>query len=88
MINVSDAQGASVNHVEIFVDGRKQCDTAPCIVDQIAAGPHDVKLLADGFDAPAVQTVTVEVHKDANAAFQPGVLRPAPASASAGRSPA
>ncbi|HTB75502.1 MAG TPA: hypothetical protein VK762_19760 [Polyangiaceae bacterium] len=72
VINVADAQGASVNHVEIFVDGRKQCDTAPCIVDQVAAGPHDVKLLADGFDAPPVQTVTVESRKDANAAFSLG----------------
>src|SRR5882672_1699517 len=41
VINVADAQGGGVNHVEIFVDGRKQCDTAPCIVDQVAAGPHD-----------------------------------------------
>ena len=52
VINVADSQGGSVDHVEIFVDGRKQCDTAPCIVDQVAAGPHDVKLLADGFDTP------------------------------------
>ncbi len=72
VINVTDSQGGAVNHVEIFVDGRKQCDTAPCIVDQVAAGPHDVKLLADGYDAPAVQTVTVESRKDATAAFALG----------------
>jgi serine/threonine-protein kinase len=72
VINVTDAQGAGVNHVEIFVDGRKQCDTAPCIVDQVAAGPHDVKVLADGFDAPPVQTVTVESRKDETAGFTLG----------------
>jgi serine/threonine-protein kinase len=72
VINVTDAQGGAVNHVEIFVDGRKQCDTAPCIVDQVAAGPHDVKLLADGFEAPPVQTVTVESRKDVTAAFSLG----------------
>jgi hypothetical protein len=72
VINVADQQGGAVNHVEIFVDGRKQCDTAPCIVDQVASGPHDVKLLADGYDAPAVQTVTVESRKDATAAFTLG----------------
>jgi len=72
VVNVADAQGGSVNHVEIFVDGRKQCDTAPCIVDQVAAGPHDVKLLADGYDAPPVQTLTVESRKDATAAFSLG----------------
>src|ERR1019366_2118482 len=37
VINVADAQGAGVNHVEMFVDGRKQFHTAPCIVDQVAA---------------------------------------------------
>jgi serine/threonine-protein kinase len=72
VINVADAQGGAVNHLEIFVDGRKQCDTAPCIVDEVAAGPHDVKLLADGYDAPPVQQVTVESRKDATAAFSLG----------------
>jgi hypothetical protein len=72
LINVTDSQGGAVNHVEIFVDGRKQCDTAPCVVDQVNAGPHDVKLLADGYDAPPVQTVTVESRKDATAAFTLG----------------
>src|SRR6185312_3685388 len=54
-INVTDAQGAAVNHVEIFVDGRKQCDTAPCKVEQLSAGTHDVKLLAEGYETPPVQ---------------------------------
>jgi hypothetical protein len=72
VVNVTDSQGTGINHVEIFVDGRKQCDTSPCVVDQVAAGPHDVKLLADGFDAPAVQTVTVESRKDSAAAFTLG----------------
>ncbi|HEX4448560.1 MAG TPA: PEGA domain-containing protein, partial [Polyangiaceae bacterium] len=72
VINVTDAQGAPVNHVEIFVDGRKQCDTAPCVVDAVNAGPHDVKLLADGYDMPPVQTVSVESRKDATAAFTLG----------------
>jgi serine/threonine-protein kinase len=72
LINVADSQGASVNHVEIFVDGRKQCDTAPCVVDQVASGPHDVKVLADGYDAPPVQTITVESKKDETANFTLG----------------
>ncbi|HEX3769431.1 MAG TPA: PEGA domain-containing protein [Polyangiaceae bacterium] len=72
VINVADSQGAGVNRVEIFVDGRKQCDTAPCTVDQVAAGPHDVKVLADGYDAPAVQTITVESRKDEIASFTLG----------------
>ena len=38
VVDVTDAKGGSANHVDIFVDGRKQCETAPCIVDQVAAG--------------------------------------------------
>jgi hypothetical protein len=72
VINVADAQGGSVNHVEIFVDGRKQCDTAPCPVENVGAGQHDVKLLADGYDAPPVQTVSVESRKDTVVAFTLG----------------
>ncbi len=72
VINVSDTQGGSVNHLEVFVDGRKQCDTSPCIVDQVAAGLHDVKVLADGYEAPPVQSVAVESRKDTPSAFTLG----------------
>jgi serine/threonine-protein kinase len=69
LVNVTDTKGGSVNHVEIFLDGRKQCDTAPCIVDQVGTGPHEVKLFADGYDTPPVQTVSVESRRDAPANF-------------------
>jgi hypothetical protein len=72
VINVSDPQGTTVNHLEVFVDGRKQCDTAPCIVDQVGAGLHDVKVLADGYETPAVQSVSVESRKDSPVAFTMG----------------
>jgi hypothetical protein len=72
LINVADTQGSAVNHLEVFVDGRKQCDTAPCIVDQVGAGLHDVKVLADGYDAPPVQSVAVESRKDSAIAFSLG----------------
>jgi serine/threonine-protein kinase len=69
LVNVTDSKGGSVNHVEIFLDGRKQCDTAPCIVDQVATGSHEVKLFADGYDTPPVQSVSVESRHDAPANF-------------------
>ena len=72
LINVADTQGGVVNHLEVFVDGRKQCDTAPCIVNQVGAGLHDVKVLADGYDAPPVQSVAVESRKDSAIAFSLG----------------
>jgi hypothetical protein len=69
-INVTDAKSAAVNRVDIFVDGRKTpCETAPCIVDQISAGSHEVKVIADGYDTASSQSVNVESGKDATAAF-------------------
>lgn len=70
VINVADAKSGSVNRVDIFVDGRKTpCETAPCVVDQVSSGTHEVKVLAEGYDAPAPQTVSVESRKDAVASF-------------------
>ena len=69
-INVNDAKNGAVNRVDIFVDGRKTpCETAPCTVDQVSAGSHDVKVLAEGYDTVAPQTVNVESGKDATATF-------------------
>lgn len=75
VVNVNDAKGASVNRVDIFVDGRKQCETAPCLVEQVAAGSHEVKVVADGFPTAAVQTVAVEGRKEASATFTLGSAR-------------
>jgi len=61
-INVTDAKGAMVNRVDIFVDGKKECETAPCILD-VTSGAHEVKALAPGADA-AIRAVTVESRKD------------------------
>lgn len=72
LVNVTDAKGSSVNRVEIFVDGRKYCETVPCRVEGESPGAHEVKVLADGFEAPPVQTVTVEARKDATATFALG----------------
>ena len=64
-VNVADIKGVTINRVEIFVDGKKQCETAPCIVDQVSAGAHEVKVLAVGYDTPADRAVSVEARKDA-----------------------
>ena len=68
VINVTDPKGASVGRVDIYVDGRKQCETAPCMVDE-SAGAHEVKVLADGYDVPATQGINVESRKDSMATF-------------------
>jgi hypothetical protein len=68
VVNVTDPKGAAVGRVDIYVDGRKQCDTAPCIVEQ-SSGAHEVKVLADGYDLPSAQGVNVESRKDSMATF-------------------
>src|SRR5579883_2702369 len=72
VINVTDPRGSAVGRVDIFVDGRKQCDTAPCIVDQLSSGAHDVEVLADGYEPPPVQTINVESRRDNPATFTLG----------------
>ncbi|MDP9001950.1 MAG: PEGA domain-containing protein, partial [Myxococcota bacterium] len=72
VINVTDPRGSAVGRVDIYIDGRKQCDTAPCIVDQLSSGTHEVKVLADGFEAPAMQAITIESRKDSMATFALG----------------
>jgi serine/threonine-protein kinase len=69
VINISDSKGASVNRADIFVDGRKQCDTAPCRVEDMSAGSHEIKVLSEGSETPLVLSVAVESGKEATAAF-------------------
>jgi serine/threonine-protein kinase len=69
LVNVTDAKGAGLNRVDIFVDGRKVCDTAPCKVEQVGAGSHEIKVLAEGFDTASTQTVAIESHKDSSVSF-------------------
>ncbi len=69
VVNVTDPKGSAVGRVDIYVDGRKQCDTAPCIVEQQSTGTHEVKVVADGYDVPTSQGLTVEWRKDVQATF-------------------
>ena len=69
-INATDGKGGSVDRLEIFVDGRKTpCETAPCIVDQVSAGSHEVKVLADGYETAQPQAVNVQSGGDAPVTF-------------------
>jgi len=76
-VNVTDQRGAGVNRVDIFVDGKKmsQCDTAPCVLEGQTTGSHEVKVLAEGYDAPAVKAIVVDAHHDTPADFVVGSSR-------------
>lgn len=69
VVNVADQRGAAVEGLEIYIDGKKFCEAAPCIVDQVSSGVHEVKLSAPGYDAPAAKAVTIEAGKDSTIEF-------------------
>jgi serine/threonine-protein kinase len=68
-VNVVDQKGGSVNGLKVLVDGKEQCSSSPCIVREIVAGPHEVKVAADGYDSPAPKAVSIERGKDTQIDF-------------------
>jgi serine/threonine-protein kinase len=68
-VNVADAKGSRIPRVSISIDGKPQCDSAPCIVAGVAAGSHTVKVEANGFEPPADKAVAVEPRKDTTVDF-------------------
>ncbi|HSO37334.1 MAG TPA: protein kinase [Labilithrix sp.] len=69
VVNVADAKGGAVSKIEIIVDDKKACDSAPCIVRDVQSGVHQVKVVAQGFEPPAPRAVTVEARKDSSIDF-------------------
>jgi hypothetical protein len=68
-VNVADAKGAPIPHLQIFIDGKKQCESAPCIVSDVATGSHTVKVEASGYDPTVDKAVAVESKKDMTVDF-------------------
>jgi serine/threonine-protein kinase len=70
VVNVADSKGAAVPSLEVVVDGTKRCESAPCIVREMPAGVHEVKISAKGFEPPAPRAVTIESGRDVPTDFQ------------------
>jgi serine/threonine-protein kinase len=68
-INVADAKGGNVHNLQVSVDGKLQCDSAPCVVHNLSAGSHTVKVEATGYQQPADKAVAVESGKDVTVDF-------------------
>ncbi len=69
-VNVTDAKGGPVNHVSVFVDGAQApCEVAPCILEKLSSGVHQVKVEADGYEVPAAKAVTVNSGQSATVDF-------------------
>lgn len=62
---VAGPDNTSIDAVQIFVDHRKECDVAPCVVHHLNSGfAHIVSVLAPGFVTPAAQPVRVRAGHD------------------------
>jgi hypothetical protein len=62
-IDVSQSEGGpSVGNVDVYVDDKKQCSVAHCVVADLVPGLHSVKVLAEGF-APATEYKVVETRE-------------------------
>ena len=70
VVNVADSKGGAVQNLEVVVDGTKRCDSAPCIIREISAGVHEVKVSAKGYDPLAARAVTVDSRRDITSDFQ------------------
>jgi serine/threonine-protein kinase len=72
VVNVSDQRGATVNRLDVFVDGEKtNCATAPCYLPY-GQGTHEVKVVAEGYDVPAPQAVVVKSGDSTTVTFTVG----------------
>jgi len=60
VVDVRDPKGQALPRAEIFVDGRKVCDSTPCIVPDLEAGPRLIKATSPGFQTANPTTVQVE----------------------------
>lgn len=57
-IEVKTKSEKAIGKLDIFVDGQKRCDTTPCTVDDLEAGPHKVKVVLG--ELQAVEDVRVD----------------------------
>jgi serine/threonine-protein kinase len=64
VVNVADNKGAPVKALEVSVDDKQVCTSSPCIVPNVNAGVHSVKVSANGYEPLAPLAVTVEARKD------------------------
>jgi serine/threonine-protein kinase len=62
-IDIRSATGGSIPKAEIYVDGQKKCDTAPCVVPDLEPGSKNIKIIAPDF-AVLEQIETIEAGQE------------------------
>ena len=60
IVTVSGPGNQSIDGVEVIADDVARCESAPCRVEDLAAGTHFVKVSAKGYAATAARAVAVQ----------------------------
>jgi serine/threonine-protein kinase len=78
------SKSGQIDRAEVYVDGEKRCDVAPCVVSDLAPGARQVQVIAPGYP-PTTQTEVVEPGKQrlALVSFVSGAAGAQPAGAAA-----
>jgi serine/threonine-protein kinase len=63
-IDIQARSGSPVGKTEIFVDGKKECDTTPCVVSELSPGSKTIKIIASEFAPVQPVMATVEAGKE------------------------
>jgi hypothetical protein len=71
-VTVNDGKGQAVVQAVVSIDGQKKCDQTPCLVDQVSAGSHDVKVAPINGDPPPDQVVDVTSGRQTAVVFSLG----------------
>ncbi len=56
-IEVASADGRNLDRIDGMVDGKHECDTAPCLIKDLDLGEHVIKVFANGYDKPEEQAI-------------------------------
>ncbi|MEZ4376361.1 MAG: protein kinase [Polyangiaceae bacterium] len=59
VVTVSGPNNRAVDALQVYVDGAKKCEASPCILKDIEAGTHMVRVVASGYQETADQAIKV-----------------------------
>ena len=70
-IEVVDSKGESVDALEVYLDGRREgCETSPCILRDVPASPHDIKVKAAGYEKAEPKHLELKGGEDAKVSYK------------------
>src|SRR5690606_27498246 len=59
VVTVAGPGNRAIDSLQVFVDGAKKCEASPCILKDVEAGTHMVRVVASGYQETADQAIKV-----------------------------